>query len=138
MRCNGCHPYANYIGQLAGWSSLQKGKPVWFYQDYPGMFEDRPEEAWLLRHALAWHRGAIADSHYSVQELMSFSAGDVRYIGAAISHYEVFRGRQGRSKQPHAVKQIMYLGDFRPRKAWRIFSGQLRSSTAHFQTSNYC
>jgi glycosyltransferase involved in cell wall biosynthesis len=114
------HTPTTLVSLLAG-RILRKGIPVWFYQDYPGMFEGRPDEAWLLRHALAWHRGAVVVSHYSAQELLSFSSGDVRYIGDALSHYPVFDAWRDQPMQPRSVKQIMYLGDFRPRKGLADF-----------------
>lgn len=114
------HTPTTLVSLLAG-RVLRKGLPVWFYQDYPGMFEGRPVETYLLRHALTWHRGALVVSHHSEQELQSISTGDVRYIGDALSHYDVFRACKKPIEHERQTKQIMYLGDFRPRKGLADF-----------------
>jgi len=114
------HTPTTMVSLLAG-RVQKKGLPVWLYQDYPEMFKGRPTEAWLLRHALSWHRGALVVSHYSAQELGNISPGEVRYIGDAISHYDVFSAGRKPIKPEKQIKQIMYLGDFRPRKGLSDF-----------------
>lgn len=116
------HTPTTVVSLLAG-RFLRRGTPVWFFQDYPEMFAQRPVEAWLLRHALAWHRGAIAVSQHIIDELLDLSAssGDVRYIGDAISHYEIYQALQNAPKEGYSHKKIMYLGDFRPRKGLADF-----------------
>ena len=114
------HTPTTLISLLAG-RMLRKGIPVWFYMDYPGMFEERPSEAWLLEHAMTWHRGAVVLSCYSEQELRRISHCDVRFIGNAISHYPVFSSFRQYSRRKGSKKQIMYLGDFRPRKGLADF-----------------
>lgn len=113
------HTPTTLVSLLAG-RIARRGTPVWFYMDYPGMFENRPQEAWLLRRALAWHRGAVVLSQHSADELLSFSRGDVRYIGIGLSIYDLLAAR-ARLVSPGKQKRILYLGDFRPRKGLTDF-----------------
>src|SRR5690606_4492160 len=55
--------------------TLRRGRPVWLFMDYPGMFDGRPLEQWLLRHALRWHRLAITLSESSTQILQGYEIG---------------------------------------------------------------
>lgn len=113
------HTPTTLVSLLAG--RLQgKGLPVWFYMDYPGMFTNRPAEAWLLRRALAWHCGALTLSQHSAEELRSFTPGDVRCVGIGLSNYDVLRATPRQMRADGKI-QIMYLGDFRPRKGLADF-----------------
>lgn len=99
-----------------------KGRPVWFYMDYPGMFAGRRAEGWLLRNALRWHAGAMVISTHSAKELQNYVPGDVRFVGLALNDPEVYAAaRQERVPRQDADRRIMYLGDFRPRKGLADF-----------------
>ena len=102
---------------------LSKGKPAWFYMDYPGMFVDRPVEAWLLKHALSWHRAAFVLSMHSANEIKTFSNGECFFVGLGLSNSEIFQPNPLKSHPVEMQKQkyIFYLGDFRPRKGLADF-----------------
>lgn len=115
------HTPTTLVSLLAG-RLLRRGVPVWFYMDYPGMFAGRRVETWLLRHALRWHRGALVISRHSAEELLGFVKGDVRYVGLALNDYEIFQAQQENPlPREEGIKQVMYLGDFRPRKGLQDF-----------------
>lgn len=118
------HTPTTLVTLLAG-RLLRKGLPVWFYQDYPVMFEGRPVEAWLLRHALRWHAGAMTISESTTRELLSFTPGQVVNVGDAINNYERLRS-QPRLPRGGGKTRIMYLGDFRPRKGLADFLEAMR------------
>lgn len=110
------HTPTTVAGLLAG-RVQRKGHLVWLYQDYEEMFLARPLEAWLLRHALRWHRAALVVSSYSRQELLRHAPGDVVVVGEGLSHAALFRPLPAGSKPSSDGKQtILCLGDMRPRK----------------------
>lgn len=111
------------VVSLAAGHLLRRGIPVWLYQDYPGMFSDRPIEGWLLRNALRWHKAALVISMYLARELNSFCQGKCYLVSEGLSNTECLyplpddrKGELNREK-----KSIFYLGDFRPRKGLSDF-----------------
>lgn len=94
---------------------LRKGKLVWLYQDYREMFINRPVEDWLMRHALSWHELALVVSDSSRQELLDYSHGKVIVIGEGLSgeFLNLSKNVRNQSKQ---YREILFLGDMRPRK----------------------
>ncbi len=100
---------------------MRKGLPIWFYMDYPGMFAQRRVEAWLLRHAMRWHRGAVVLSGHSAQELQAISGKRAVFVGLGMSHAEAFHPVPQSRAQPNAKTTLLYLGDFRPRKGLQDF-----------------
>ncbi len=102
---------------------LRKGTPVWLFMDYPGMFEGRPIEGWLLRHALRWHKLALTISSRETEILQH---GDrrqtpVRTVGLGLSHAQFFRPRPLAQRPVRPMQQILYVGDMRPRKGLQDF-----------------
>lgn len=97
---------------------LKRGVPVWFYQDYIEMFDDRPVERWLLRHALGWHRLALVVSQVLKDELAAFRPGEIVVVSEGLSHTEHFKPAplQARTGEEAGRRIVMYLGDMRPRK----------------------
>lgn len=102
-------------------SWMQKGTPIWFYMDYPGMFSDRPVEAWLLRNAMRWHKAAIVLSGHSALELAQITQKPIKRIGLGIDN--VFLRHELHTKRSNTdnSKRVLYLGDFRPRKGFADF-----------------
>ena len=105
---------------------LGRGNPVWFYMDYPGMFVSRPLEAWLLKHALNWHRAALVLSNNSALELQSFRRGKVFFVGLGLNRATDFHPLTHQLEPAHSPatsvpKRVFYLGDFRPRKGLADF-----------------
>lgn len=99
-----------------------KGLPVWFYQDYPGMFEGRPIEVWLLKNAMHWHKAALVVSSYSADEIKMLSKKEGIVVGEGISHLELFQSFRGYYRNNrNANLSILYLGDYRPRKGLSDF-----------------
>lgn len=120
------HTPTTLVSLLAG-KLLGRGLPVWFYQDYPAMFEGRRVEAWLLRVAHRWHRGAVVVSHFSAGELRELSGMDVRYVGQILNDHELFEAqRRAGARAGGGSSTIMYLGDFRPRKGLADFLAAVR------------
>ncbi len=117
------HTPTTVVSLLAG-TLLKKGIPIWFYQDYPGMFDGRPLEGFLLRHALSWHRGALTISTFSNNELKRFNPQRrVFLVGEGLSRNEVMKPipAEKREKFKPPVKTIFFLGDTRPRKGMQDF-----------------
>lgn len=117
------HTPTTLVSLLAG-IFLRKGTPVWFYQDYPGMFEKRLLESFLLRHALSWHAGALTISDYSKKELESFnSRRKVFLVGEGISRPDLLKPIPDdiRKMIKPPFPTIFFLGDTRPRKGMQDF-----------------
>ncbi len=115
------HTPTTLVSLLAG-RLLGRGAPAWFYMDYPGMFAGRRIEGWLLRRALRWHRGAMVISRHSAEELLQFTPGDVRFVGLGLNEAEAFAAAlAARGPLRRENPQVMYLGDFRPRKGLADF-----------------
>ena len=97
---------------------LRRGQPVWLFMDYPGMFDGRPLEQWLLRHALRWHRLAITLSESSTQILQGYGPArvPVRTVGMGLSHAHLLQPHPIAQRPPQPVQRILYVGDMRPRK----------------------
>lgn len=103
---------------------FQKGKPVWFYQDYLEMFLDRPIISWILKRALFWHKSAIVLSQYSKEELSRYVKGKrIIVCSVGLSHSEFFHpyNKIDRVGGKDNTKYILTLGDMRPRKGWNDF-----------------
>ncbi len=103
---------------------LGKGIPIWLYQDYPGMFENRPFERYLLHHALNWHAGALTISRFSKNELESFGIKkSVFLVGEGLSRVELLKpiSAEVRKTIKPPCPTIFYLGDMRPRKGMQDF-----------------
>ena len=110
------HTPTTLVSFFAG-SILRRGVPVWLYQDYPGMFAERPFEGWLLRNALRWHKAALVVSNHLKEDLSSFSQGTILYVGEGLSHVHYLKPTQRSEIQAASSRRsIFYLGDFRPRK----------------------
>jgi glycosyltransferase involved in cell wall biosynthesis len=93
---------------------MRKGQPAWFFMDYQEMFDSRPYELWLMRHARHWHQLVLVLSRDSQQELGTDSAA---LVGLGLSHPEILCPRPKRPQQAStAIKSILFLGDARPRK----------------------
>jgi glycosyltransferase involved in cell wall biosynthesis len=112
------------VVSLVSCALLRRGVPVWFYQDYPGMFANRPFEGWLLRHAYRWHRDVYVVSTFSAKEILDLGyKGQPVWVGEGLSNTKYFQpaSRQNQDHQPKNKKTIFYLGDFRPRKGLADF-----------------
>ena len=112
------HTPTTMVSLIAG-KLFRKGKMIWFYQDYIEMFEKRPVERWLLRHALRWHDLSLTISEVCVQELLSFSPGNVINVGEGIDTTDIFHPikTNGPLNQGLSEKKVIFsIGDSRPRK----------------------
>jgi glycosyltransferase involved in cell wall biosynthesis len=128
------HTPTTGVGFLAS-RLLRRGRLVWLYQDYLEMFESRPFEAWLLKHALYWHDMALVVSDYSRRELRSFYTGkEIVVVGEGISQREYFKPVENLDNLYRAVKEILFLGDMRPRKG--LFDFLAASSLLYKELEN--
>lgn len=102
---------------------LRKGRPVWLFMDYPGMFDGRPLEQWLLRHALRGHKMALTISRRETQILREYGPDHVpiRTVGLGLSHAAHYRPHPVAERTPGAAQHILYVGDMRPRKGMQDF-----------------
>ncbi len=117
------HTPTTAVSFLAG-KVLKKGTPIWFYQDYPNMFQDRPIERMMLRRALAWHAGALTISGFSKNELESFGIKKKVYlVGEGLSRADLLKPipTEMREKIKTSRPTIFYIGDMRPRKGLHDF-----------------
>lgn len=117
------HTPTTVVSFLAG-TIMKKGTPIWFFQDYWGMFRDRPLERFLLRYALVWHKGALTISKHSKEELERFGIKRKIYlVGEGLSHNEWLKpipANVREKNKPHCPT-LFYLGDSRPRKGMQDF-----------------
>jgi glycosyltransferase involved in cell wall biosynthesis len=97
---------------------MHKGRPAWFFMDYQEMFEGRPYELWLMRHARHWHNLVLVLSRDSQLELGIRNAA---LVGLGLSHPEILRPQRKETQQASTVKSILFLGDARPRKGLADF-----------------
>ena len=108
-----------------GWLACgvwRRGRPVWLFQDYEEMFENRPYETWLMRHALRWHECALVVSEDSRCELSAYHEGQVVVVGEGLSHPEIFCPAPAPVRsRPLNQRTILFLGDMRPRKGLAEF-----------------
>ena len=109
------HTPTTVVGFIAAYI-FRRGNLAWLYQDYQEMFMGRPQEEWLLRHALKWHKAALVVSNYSKQELNSFSSGRVIVVSEGLSHAEIFTPRPKQDQISAHPKTVLFFGDMRPRK----------------------
>lgn len=117
------HTPTTVVSFLAG-ALLRKGTPIWFFQDYLGMFQDQPLEKLILRYALAWHKGALTISRHSKEELENYGINRKIYlVGEGLSHTEVLKPIPAAIRETNKPNfpTIFYLGDPRPRKGMQDF-----------------
>jgi glycosyltransferase involved in cell wall biosynthesis len=104
---------------------LKRGQPIWYFLDYPEMFAQRPIETWLMRHALSWHRGALAISEFCRQVLVQPNSHKVVInVSIGLSNPEAFqrpKSKVEREQLWHGEKPVLFLGDDRPRKGLAEF-----------------
>ena len=99
---------------------LCRGCPCWLYQDYLEMFETRPLERWLLSNAPKFVGKVLAVSHACRNEIRERSGAGSIVVGEGISHADLFRPRST-VRSNEGTRQILFLGDMRPRKGWYEF-----------------
>ena len=109
------------ISTLLAGRVLGKGKMVWLYMDYPGMFAGRPVEARLLRHALRWHDLSVTISENETETLRSFGPGRVETVRMGLSHIDLWRPTPIDQRPANARRTLLYVGDARPRKGLQDF-----------------
>lgn len=102
---------------------LRRGRPVWLFMDYPAMFERRPLESWLLRHALRWQRRALTLSQSGTRILQGYGPDriPVQTVGLGLSHLHLLQPHPPAQRPAQTVQRIMYVGDMRPRKGLHDF-----------------
>ncbi|MCC6165588.1 MAG: glycosyltransferase family 4 protein [Caldilineaceae bacterium] len=117
---------------------LRRGQPVWLFMDYPAMFEGRPLELWLLRHALRWHKRALTLSQSGTRILRENGPDDipVQTVGLGLSHLHLLQPRPLAQRPAQAAQRILYVGDMRPRKGLREFLAA--AALLHAQRPNLC
>lgn len=97
-----------------------KGQRIWFYMDYPGMFEKRKFERILLRYAILWHDMAFTLTAYSKDELSALTSTKkpIHIVGLGLSNTHAYNTLPPISKTTieKEGKIILYLGDHRMRK----------------------
>ena len=98
-----------------------KGKLVWLYADYPEMFEGRPIEGWLLRHAIRWHTHAVTFTEHSRKELGNSAHDKTTVVGLGLSDRTLFRPVNIEDRSAHDGYTVLYVGDPRPRKGMTDF-----------------
>jgi glycosyltransferase involved in cell wall biosynthesis len=117
------HTPTTIVSFIAG-KLLKRGKIVWFYLDYKEMFDGRPIEGWLMRHALPWHAYALTISDACLEELHSYSQGKVFNVGLGLDTVNIFHPIPGARGEYHGEKTnkiLLFLGDSRPRKGMADF-----------------
>jgi glycosyltransferase involved in cell wall biosynthesis len=103
---------------------LNRGKAVWFYQDYQEMFAQRPIETWLIKNALRWHELVLTVSEVCMQELLEFYPANVINVGEGLDTNSVFhpvQTKKGFDQRSLGKKAILFVGDSRPRKGMADF-----------------
>ncbi len=125
------HTPTTAVSLIAG-KLLKRGKIVWTYFDYQEMFDNRPIEKWLLKHALRWHALTMTISEACVNELHTYSAGNVVNIGLGLDTQSFFTRSQADRlhSEPNSKKKIMYVGDSRPRKGLADFLAAMQKVIA--------
>lgn len=93
---------------------------VWFHQDFAEMFEGRPIELWLLRHAPRWFDRVITISQTSRQEIEETSGVKASIVAQGYSLSSTDELPEYVPRQTD-VRRIMFVGDRRPRKGWGDF-----------------
>jgi len=99
---------------------FRRGCLYWLYQDYLEMFETRPLERWLLISAPKLFDKVLAVSHACRNEIREHSGVDSVVVGEGISHADLFQPRSA-ARSNEGTRQILFLGDMRPRKGWYDF-----------------
>lgn len=103
---------------LARYPLKRAQRAVWFHQDYVEMFEGRPIEQWMLRHAPPWFERVITVSHACREEIERTSGVTAWVVPQG---YSISGDLPERADPPTGAKVVMYLGDRRPRKGWDDF-----------------
>ena len=107
------------VPALAAHHLLRRSRrAIWFHQDYPEMFEDRPIEQWLLRNAPRWFERVLTVSH-ACQEEIERTSGVRAWV--VPQGYSISGELPEPAAPPSDAKVLMYLGDRRPRKGWADF-----------------
>jgi len=99
---------------------LRRGCPFWLYQDSFKMYEDRPVEQWLLINTPRFFDKVLVVSQACQDEIREHSGSDSIVVGEGISHADLFRPRSA-ARSDEGTRQILFLGDMRPRKGWYDF-----------------
>ncbi|MBI3967615.1 MAG: glycosyltransferase [Chloroflexi bacterium] len=99
-------------------TTLGKGVPFWLYADYLEMFERRPVERWLIRHAPPWFRGIGVYSRASAEELRHVAGVTSAVVGLGLSDPDRLLYPRRRT---HRGNRVLYVGDERPRKGLADF-----------------
>lgn len=100
---------------------LGKGRLVWLNQDYTSMFNGRPVEAWLFRHAQRWHELTVTISDDVTEQLRGFGPGRVETVGVGVSHPHLRRAMPIHTRVKEGPRTLLYVGDGRPRKGLQDF-----------------
>jgi len=114
------HTPTTLVGLFAA-KLLRKGKLIWLFQDYEEMFEGRPLDGWLMRHALAWHALAVTVSTFCQAILQRYAPGPVIVVGEGLSDAALFHFVPLAQRPGAAEHAVFYLGDGRPRKGLNDF-----------------
>ncbi len=118
------HTPTTVAGGLAA-HLLRRGRPVWLFMDYREMFDARPVEAWLMRHALRWHDAAWTISRSSSEELRATlpraRAGKVHTVGLGLANGDRLAPVAWSARPLEARQTLLYVGDARPRKGLADF-----------------
>ncbi len=112
---------------------LKRGRSAWLYQDYLEMFNDRSAEQWLIKKAWHWHSLIMVVSQSAKDELLRFSKNQIVVVGEGLSHTKYFKPAKKRANHK-GPKNILYLGDMRPRKG--LFDFLEASSLLHKKDPN--
>lgn len=95
-----------------------RSRRAWLYMDYAEMFQGRPIEHWLLRHAPRWFDRLLTLSESSRAAAQRAGARKATVIGLGLTDEEFFKPQ---THVPNAHPVAMYLGDARPRKGLADF-----------------
>ncbi len=120
---------------------LGRGCCAWLYMDYEEMFRQRPIERWLLRVAPRWMQAIFTISQPLADHVRPQTAAPVTVTGAGLPH-EALRQKESLSQSSakplssNQRRQVLYVGDGRPRKGLAEFLTAARIVTQ--QTSELC
>ncbi len=109
---------------VAGWIAtalMRKGQPAWLFQDYAAMFDGRPFEQSLFRHALRWHKVAYANSAWAGAEIAAQAPHKIVVNGVGLSQLELLTPVYFEDRDPSGPRRILSFGDDRPRKGMADF-----------------
>jgi glycosyltransferase involved in cell wall biosynthesis len=98
-----------------------RAKLFWLHQDYELMFDNRPIELFLLKHAVSWHDKVLAISNSIYEKVKLQGNSNVTFVGEGLSNSDLFQPNPQARQFKNSRKTIMYLGDSRPRKGLADF-----------------